>query len=159
MNNSNEAWAAWKAILRRELDEAFNRLSPLEQDVLKLCYGIRGERRHTLEEAAEKLDLLPERVEEIEIQALDKLKPKSPSRMEELKKKRKELLGGEPSPPQYQPRAEGVSPAELAPCQRPEEWLPCGVFAVKTDEGSAREAHRQALDNCSDQDDLPDDGR
>jgi RNA polymerase sigma factor (sigma-70 family) len=57
-----------------KLEEILSRLSPLELDVLKLRYGIGDGRQYTLEEAAEKLDLTPERVEEIEIQALDKLK-------------------------------------------------------------------------------------
>jgi len=58
---------------RRAIQEAVAKLPPRHQMVVKLRYGLDGEREHTLEEIGEKLNLTRQRVWQIETAALKKI--------------------------------------------------------------------------------------
>lgn len=60
--------------LREQIDEALNNLSERETQVLKMRYGLGGEREHTLEEVGETFNVTRERIRQIEQKALKKLK-------------------------------------------------------------------------------------
>jgi RNA polymerase primary sigma factor len=62
------------AMLRRHMDDALQVLSPRERQVLRLRYGLAGEREHTLGEIADQLGVTSERVRQIEAAALSKLR-------------------------------------------------------------------------------------
>jgi len=56
-------------------------LSPREQQVLQMRFGLGGAREHTLEEVGRELTLTRERIRQIERAALDKLRARE-SRVE-----------------------------------------------------------------------------
>jgi RNA polymerase primary sigma factor len=80
---------AYKQFMMEELEKALNQLSPRERDILILRYGIKDGHPRTLKEVAGEFNITRERVRQIEIKALDKLK--HPTRKEELKKFRQLL--------------------------------------------------------------------
>ena len=81
---------AYKQFMSEELDRALNQLSEREKEILVLRYGIKDGHPRTLKEVAGEFNITRERVRQIEIKALDKLK--HPTRKEELKRFRQLLL-------------------------------------------------------------------
>ena len=75
--------AASYALLREQLNEVLHTLTPREENVLKLRYGLEDGRTHTLEEVGQKFDITRERIRQIEGKALRKLR--HPSRSKKLK--------------------------------------------------------------------------
>ncbi len=81
----NPAIAVMQSALRSELLAAMEELTPREQDVILLRYGLDGEEPRTLEEVGKALDVTRERVRQIEASALGKLrKPERNFRINEL---------------------------------------------------------------------------
>jgi RNA polymerase primary sigma factor len=60
--------------LKQALDEALTELSPREQHILRMRFGIGGAQDHTLAEIGEQLGVTRERIRQIEAQALEKLR-------------------------------------------------------------------------------------
>lgn len=60
-----------------ELENLLVALTPREQQILRMRFGVGGNREHTLEEVGRALSLTRERVRQIERAALDKLKARS----------------------------------------------------------------------------------
>ena len=79
-----------KMFLTEELDRALNQLTEREKTILKLRYGLEDGHPRTLKDVAMYFNITRERVRQIEIKALEKLK--HPSRRQELKKFRELLL-------------------------------------------------------------------
>ena len=65
---------AYQQLLRESLDEVMTALSPREARILRLRFGLRDGRPHTLEEVGEKFGLTRERIRQIEHQALARLR-------------------------------------------------------------------------------------
>jgi RNA polymerase primary sigma factor len=65
---------AYQQLLREALDDVLTALSPREARILKLRFGLRDGRPHTLEEVGEKFGLTRERIRQIEHQALARLR-------------------------------------------------------------------------------------
>lgn len=70
-------------LLREALDQLMASLTPREARILRLRFGLRGGRAHTLEEVGEKFGLTRERIRQIEHQALDRLR--HPHRSKQLR--------------------------------------------------------------------------
>ena len=68
------------ALLQQDLAEVLTTLSPREQHVLSLRFGLSGERQCTLEDIGRKLGVTRERIRQIESKALRKLRHPSRSR-------------------------------------------------------------------------------
>ena len=66
--------AAYKSLLKDQLEEVLDTLSPREATVLKLRYGLEDGRAYTLEEVGSKLEVTRERIRQIEAKALRKLR-------------------------------------------------------------------------------------
>lgn len=67
-------------LLAAELEEALNSLTPREERILRLRYGLNDGRMHTLEEVGAKMGYTRERIRQLEAQALRKLRHPSRSR-------------------------------------------------------------------------------
>jgi len=65
---------AYQQLLRETLEGVLCALSPREARILRLRFGLRDGRTHTLEEVGEKFGLTRERIRQIEHQALDRLR-------------------------------------------------------------------------------------
>jgi RNA polymerase primary sigma factor len=63
-----------KKEISRHVLKVLKTLSHREERVLRMRYGIGGERDHTLEEVGKRLSITRERVRQIEVQAMRKLK-------------------------------------------------------------------------------------
>ncbi|MBC7235739.1 MAG: sigma-70 family RNA polymerase sigma factor [Chloroflexi bacterium] len=74
---------ASQQLLREALEEIMTALSPREARILRLRFGLRDGRAHTLEEVGEKFGLTRERIRQIEHQALDRLR--HPHRCKQLR--------------------------------------------------------------------------
>ncbi len=74
---------AYQQLLRETLEEVMTALSPREARILRLRFGLRDGRAHTLEEVGEKFGLTRERIRQIEHQALDRLR--HPHRSQQLR--------------------------------------------------------------------------
>lgn len=81
-------------LLHEELAKAINQLSPREQQILIMRYGLYDDHQRTLKEVARQFKIPRERVRQIEIKALEKIK--HPKRKERLQRYR-ELLHYESS--------------------------------------------------------------
>jgi len=68
------AQSAERHLLREELEEMLSTLTPREARVLRLRFGLLGDRGYTLEEIGQKLGVTRERVRQIERQALRRLR-------------------------------------------------------------------------------------
>jgi len=79
--------------LREELLKAIRELDPREREILELRYGLRDGHPRTLKEVAAMFDVTRERIRQIELRALEKLK--HPSRRAALKRYRDLLLSEE----------------------------------------------------------------
>ena len=66
--------AASEAMLKRDVNEALDRLTPREKLVLQLRFGLGHGHQHTLAEVGEQLQISRERVRQIENEALQKLR-------------------------------------------------------------------------------------
>ncbi|MFQ6109071.1 MAG: RNA polymerase sigma factor RpoD, partial [Candidatus Aminicenantales bacterium] len=66
--------------LREQIEEALKTLTEREAMVLRMRFGLGGEREHTLEEVGQKFKVTRERIRQIEAKALKKLKHTSQSR-------------------------------------------------------------------------------
>ena len=75
--------AASYAMLREQLAGVLKTLTPREERVLRLRYGLTDGRMHTLEEVGEEFNVTRERIRQIEAKALRKLR--HPSRSKRLK--------------------------------------------------------------------------
>ena len=75
--------AAAYTMLREQLAEVLKTLTPREEKVLCLRYGLADGRMHTLEEVGDEFQVTRERIRQIEAKALRKLR--HPSRSKRLK--------------------------------------------------------------------------
>jgi len=75
--------AASKQLLKEQIDEVLSCLSPREQQVLKMRFGLEDGRSRTLEEVGAEFKVTRERIRQIEAKALRKLR--HPSRSRKLK--------------------------------------------------------------------------
>jgi RNA polymerase primary sigma factor len=71
---------AAKELLRDQLKDALNSLTPRERLVIEMRFGLNDEYGKTLEEVGTHLDLTKERIRQIEGEALRKLRHPSRSR-------------------------------------------------------------------------------
>ncbi len=60
--------------LKRHIEEILCTLSPKEEQIIRMRYGIGEDSPHTLEELGEKFDVTRERIRQIEVKAIKKLK-------------------------------------------------------------------------------------
>ena len=77
--------------LKEQLSRALDQLDEREREILKLRYGLDDDHPRTLKDVSLKFNITRERVRQIEIKAIEKLK--HPSRRAELKRFRELLLG------------------------------------------------------------------
>ncbi len=75
--------AASMMLLKEQLDDVLQTLTPREAQVLRLRFGLEGGHPHTLEEVGVEFDVTRERIRQIEAKALRKLR--HPSRSKKLK--------------------------------------------------------------------------
>jgi len=75
--------AAMKMLLREHIDQVLDTLSPREAMVLKMRYGLLDGKTKTLEEVGQFFNVTRERIRQIEVKALRKLR--HPSRSKQLK--------------------------------------------------------------------------
>jgi RNA polymerase primary sigma factor len=75
----NPAEAAIEASLREEARNALGALTPREQKVLRMRFGIDEKSEHTLEEVGKAFQVTRERIRQIEAKALTKLRHSSGS--------------------------------------------------------------------------------
>ena len=79
----SRAEAASFFLLREQLDDVLNTLTPREKKVLQLRFGLNDGRSRTLEEVGNVFGVTRERIRQIEAKALRKLR--HPSRSKKLK--------------------------------------------------------------------------
>jgi len=75
--------AASKQLLKEQIEEVLTALTPREQRVLRLRFGLEDGRSRTLEEVGQEFNVTRERIRQIEAKALRKLR--HPSRSRKLK--------------------------------------------------------------------------
>src|ERR1051326_76599 len=73
--------ATLNLIRREQIDEVLNKLTPRERDVLKMRFGLDDGYARTLEEVGSRLHVTRERVRQIELRALKKLRHLGPSEL------------------------------------------------------------------------------
>ncbi len=78
---SQPAEAASYAMLKEQLESVLCTLTPREEQVLRLRYGLEDGKTHTLEEVGQAFDVTRERIRQIESKALRKLRHPSRSKM------------------------------------------------------------------------------
>jgi len=81
----------FRMFLKEQLNRALDQLDEREREILKLRYGLDDDHPRTLKDVSLKFNITRERVRQIEIKAIEKLK--HPSRRGELKRFRELLLG------------------------------------------------------------------
>ena len=77
---ASPAEAAATILLRREIDDALDKLTPREREVLRMRFGLEDGTARTLEEVGRHFKVTRERIRQIEAKALKKLKHPSKSR-------------------------------------------------------------------------------
>ena len=77
--------AALKTIINEDIDSVLHTLNRREEDVIRLRFGLKDGRCHTLEEVGEQFDVTRERIRQIEAKALRKLR--HPTRSNRFKDK------------------------------------------------------------------------
>ena len=80
---SQPAEVASYTLLREQLEEVLTTLTPREQQVLRMRFGLIDGKSHTLEEVGKEFDVTRERIRQIESKALRKLR--HPSRSKKLR--------------------------------------------------------------------------
>ena len=70
-------------LLREQLEEVLSTLTPREEQVLRMRFGLTDDKPHTLEEVGKEFDVTRERIRQIESKALRKLR--HPSRSKKLR--------------------------------------------------------------------------
>ncbi len=80
---SQPAEAASYTLLREQLEEVLSTLTPREEQVLRMRFGLIDGKSHTLEEVGKEFDVTRERIRQIESKALRKLR--HPSRSKKLR--------------------------------------------------------------------------
>ena len=80
---SQPAEEASYTLLREQLEEVLKTLTPREEEVLRMRFGLVDGKPHTLEEVGKKFDVTRERIRQIESKALRKLR--HPSRSKKLR--------------------------------------------------------------------------
>ena len=80
---SQPAEAASYTLLREQLEEVLTTLTPREEQVLRMRFGLIDGKSHTLEEVGKEFDVTRERIRQIESKALRKLR--HPSRSKKLR--------------------------------------------------------------------------
>jgi len=75
--------AASKQLLKEQIKDVLGTLTPREQRILQLRFGLEDGRSRTLEEAGKEFNVTRERIRQIEAKALSKLR--HPSRSRKLK--------------------------------------------------------------------------
>ena len=65
---------AHQGVLRDEIEEALNSLTPREAQILRMRFGLRDGHNYTLEEIGQKFGLTRERIRQIEAKALHRLR-------------------------------------------------------------------------------------
>ena len=75
--------AASHTLLKEQLSDVLSTLTPREEKVLRLRFGLEDGRSRTLEEVGKEFDVTRERIRQIEAKALRKLR--HPSRSKKLK--------------------------------------------------------------------------
>jgi RNA polymerase primary sigma factor len=75
--------AAWRELLREEIEQVLGSLSPREARVLQLRFGLTDGYQHTLEEVGEKFGVTRERIRQIETKAIRRLR--HPTRSKRLR--------------------------------------------------------------------------
>jgi len=81
--NPSPAEAVIRLSLREETESALKTLTPREEKILKMRFGLEGDQTHTLEEVGSELDLTRERIRQLESRALRSLR--HPSRAHRLR--------------------------------------------------------------------------
>ena len=81
----------FRMFLKEQLNRALDQLDEREREILRLRYGLDDDHPRTLKDVSLKFNITRERVRQIEIKAIEKLK--HPSRRAELKRFRELLLG------------------------------------------------------------------
>jgi RNA polymerase primary sigma factor len=66
--------AASRRLLREQLESILNQLSKREREVLEMRFGLKDGRYHTLEEVGKAFGLTRERIRQIELRALERLR-------------------------------------------------------------------------------------
>jgi len=78
-NNSHSPGDCAVNLIRREqLDQVLDKLTPRERDVVRLRFGLEDGYAHTLEEVGQRFQVTRERVRQIELRALKKLRRMGP---------------------------------------------------------------------------------
>ena len=74
VKNVSPSHSAGVGLLKDYIDEAIKDLSPREQKILEMRFGLRDGVTHTLEEVGREFDVTRERIRQIEAKALEKIK-------------------------------------------------------------------------------------
>jgi RNA polymerase primary sigma factor len=77
-NNQSPSDAAVNLIRREQLDAVLDKLTPRERDVVRMRFGLDDGYAHTLEEVGQRFAVTRERVRQIELRALKKLRRMGP---------------------------------------------------------------------------------
>ena len=76
--NQSPSDAANHLIRREQLDAILDKLTPRERDVVRMRFGLEDGYMHTLEEVGQRFQVTRERVRQIELRAIKKLRRMSP---------------------------------------------------------------------------------